>query len=100
MVKIAETGRRYVARGAEIAKDQSYFLSMLTQESLGSILFPLGNYTKEQVRAMAEERSLAVAKKPESQEICFIPDNRYAEFIERETGAGRDRAISLTRAAR
>lgn len=89
IIKTSETGRRYVARGAEIAKDQSYFLYRLSQESLGSTLFPLGTYTKEQVRAMAEERGLAAAKRPESQEICFIPDNRYADFIEREAGAGR-----------
>lgn len=89
LIRTSDAGRRYVARGAETTKDQTYFLYMLTQESLGSSLFPLGGYTKEQVRAMAETRGLAVAKRPESQEICFIPDNRYADFIERETGAGR-----------
>jgi tRNA-uridine 2-sulfurtransferase len=88
LIKTSETGRRYVARGAETAKDQSYFLFMLTQECLDSIIFPLGGYTKEQVRSMAIERGLAVANRPESQEICFIPDNRYADFIERETGSG------------
>ena len=54
------------------------------------IMFPLGDYTKDQVIKLAEERRLAVAKRPESQEICFIPDNRYADFIERaaETAPG------------
>jgi tRNA-specific 2-thiouridylase len=77
------SGRYYIARSAETAKDQSYFLFMLSQESMKDIIFPLGDYTKARVLAMAEERALAVAKRPESQEICFIPDNRYADFIER-----------------
>jgi len=88
LIKTAETGRLYVARGAEIEKDQSYFLYMLSQESLAATLFPLGMYTKQQIRAMAENRGLAAANRPESQEICFIPDNRYPEFIEREAGSG------------
>ena len=82
----AANGRYYVARGRETVKDQSYFLFMLSQESMKDIIFPLGDYTKSKVRKMAEERRLSAAERPESQEICFIPDNRYAEFIERATG--------------
>jgi tRNA-uridine 2-sulfurtransferase len=82
-IKKSESGRYYIARSAETAKDQSYFLFMLSQESMKDIVFPLGGYTKDEVRTMAEKRRLAVAQRPESQEICFIPDNRYAEFIER-----------------
>jgi tRNA-specific 2-thiouridylase len=83
--KIKKTlhNRYYIARSVETAKDQSYFLFMLSQESMKDILFPLGDYTKDRVLKMAQERGLAVAKRPESQEICFIPDNRYADFIGR-----------------
>jgi len=82
-IKKSGSGRYYIARSAEAAKDQSYFLFMLSQESMKDIIFPLGDCTKDRVLAMAEERHLAVAKRPESQEICFIPDDRYADFIER-----------------
>lgn len=82
-IRKTESGRYYIAKSAETSKDQSYFLFMLSQESLRDIIFPLGEYTKDRVQRMSEERHLAVAKRPESQEICFIPDNRYADFIER-----------------
>ncbi len=62
-------------------KDQSYFLYTLTQARLKHILFPLGNYTKAQVRAIAQEMGLPTAYRPESQEICFIPDNDYHRFL-------------------
>ena len=62
-------------------KDQSYFLYRLKQEQLRHILFPLGGYTKTQVRAMAGEFDLPVKDKPGSQEICFIPDDDYREFL-------------------
>ncbi|MBN2160514.1 MAG: tRNA 2-thiouridine(34) synthase MnmA [Spirochaetes bacterium] len=80
-------GRYYIACGAEKVKDQSYFLYMLSQESLKDIMFPLGELTKNEVRELAITRGLRAAERPESQEICFIPDNRYAEFIARATGA-------------
>jgi tRNA-specific 2-thiouridylase len=86
-IGVSEAGRYFIARGREIAKDQSYFLYRLSQESLKDILFPLGGFTKEEVREMARKRGLSVAERAESQEICFIPDNRYPEFIERCTGA-------------
>lgn len=82
----AENGRYFVARGEETAKDQSYFLFKLSQESLKDILFPLSGFTKAAVREMAKTRCLPAAERPESQEICFIPDNRYADFIERSSG--------------
>ncbi|MCI5687786.1 MAG: tRNA 2-thiouridine(34) synthase MnmA, partial [Emergencia sp.] len=68
------------------AKDQTYALCNLTQDQLAHTLMPLGEYTKEEVRAMAEKIGIDVANKPDSQEICFIPDHDYAAFIERETG--------------
>src|SRR5262249_19087673 len=70
-------------RAVNRAKDQSYFLFELTQEQLSYAMFPLGEMTKEEVRAIAAAAGLPTAQKPESQEICFIPDGDYARFIER-----------------
>jgi tRNA-specific 2-thiouridylase len=78
-----ETGRWLLLRAVNRAKDQSYFLFELTQEQLSYALFPLGEMTKEEVRAIAAAAGLPTAHKPESQEICFIPDGNYARFIER-----------------
>ena len=78
----ARTGRYQLLRGVDPAKDQSYFLFGLTQEQLARSLFPLGELSKEQVRAIARERRLPVAEKPESQEICFVPSRSYRDFIE------------------
>ena len=77
-----QTGRYRLLRGVDATKDQSYFLFGLTQEQLSRSLFPLGELTKEQVRAIARERNLPVAEKPESQEICFVPKGSYRDFIE------------------
>ncbi|HQP48747.1 MAG TPA: tRNA 2-thiouridine(34) synthase MnmA, partial [Spirochaetota bacterium] len=79
-------GRSSVSMGADREKDQAYFLAMLPREILGFILLPLGGYRKEEIRAMAAERKLFFADKPESQEICFIIDGDYPSFIERHTG--------------
>ena len=74
--------KRYLLKKAKDKyKDQSYFLYRLKQEQLRHILFPLGGYTKTQVRAMAGEFDLPVKDKPGSQEICFIPDDDYREFL-------------------
>lgn len=76
---------RYAVRSAVTAKkDQTYALYSLTQEQLAHTLMPVGDYTKEEIRQIAEEAGLPVANKPDSQEICFIPDNDYAAFIDRE----------------
>lgn len=77
------SGRWRLLRAVNRAKDQSYFLFELTQEQLSYALFPLGEMTKQEVRAIAETAGLPTAGKPESQEICFIPDGNYARFIER-----------------
>ena len=78
---------RYAIRSAVTAKkDQTYALYSLTQAQLAHTLMPVGAYTKEQIRQMAAEAGLPVAHKPDSQEICFIPDNDYAAFIDREAG--------------
>lgn len=78
---------RYAIRNSVTAKkDQTYALYNLTQEQLAHTLMPVGDYTKEEVRAFAERLGLLVAKKPDSQEICFIPDHDYAAYIERAAG--------------
>jgi tRNA-specific 2-thiouridylase len=77
------TGKRRLRRGVDLSKDQSYVLHVLNQEQLAHACFPLGDYTKPQVRAMAAERGLSVASKPESQEICFVAQNDYRGFIDR-----------------
>jgi tRNA-specific 2-thiouridylase len=76
-------GRYRLFRGRNYAKDQSYFLWELTQEQLSRSYFPLGEMYKEEVRDIAREADLNIADKPESQEICFVPDGKYSEFIDR-----------------
>lgn len=75
-------GTSHLFCGEDSRKDQSYFLFTLTQEQLARSLFPVGDLTKSVVREMAEKYNLATAQKAESQEICFVPDNDYAGFIE------------------
>jgi tRNA-specific 2-thiouridylase len=84
------SGRWRLMRAVNRAKDQSYFLFELTQEQLSYALFPLGAFTKEEVRSIAAGAGLPTAQKPESQEICFIPDGGYAKFIERYLAEERD----------
>jgi len=71
-------------RGADPAKDQSYFLFSLNQAQLARAAFPVGELRKDEVRRLAQARGLPVAQKPDSQEICFVPDNDYAAVVERE----------------
>lgn len=77
----AATGRYVLRRGVDATKDQSYFLFSLTQEQLARAVFPVGDRPKEAVRDYARRRNLPVADKPDSQEICFIPDHDYAKFV-------------------
>jgi tRNA-uridine 2-sulfurtransferase len=81
------TGRYLLRRGADVSKDQAYFLFSLTQDQLARALFPVGNRVKNGVREYARARGLPVADKPDSQEICFVPDNDYASFVERRDPA-------------
>jgi len=77
-----DSGRYRLFAGRDPAKDQSYFLFGLTQQQLARTLFPLGEFTKQEVRAMARDRDLPVAEKPDSQEICFVPTGNYRRFID------------------
>ena len=81
-----ENGRFALRASATAAKDQTYALYSLTQEQLAHTLMPVGAYTKEEIREMARGLGLSTAHKPDSQEICFVPDGDYAGFIEREAG--------------
>ena len=80
------TGRYLLLKAADVTKDQSYVLYCLTQEQLSHTLFPLGEMTKSDVRAIAEEKGFINARKHDSQDICFVPDGDYFAFMERYTG--------------
>ncbi|MCM1186835.1 MAG: tRNA 2-thiouridine(34) synthase MnmA [Lachnoclostridium sp.] len=79
-------GRLAICNSVTAEKDQTYALYNLTQEQLSHTLMPVGEYRKEEIRQIAEEAGLPVANKPDSQEICFVPDNDYAAFIDRAAG--------------
>ena len=79
------SGRYHLVRGADPTKDQSYFLFSLTQAQLARAVFPIGDRPKDDVRAYARRRGLPVADKPDSQEICFVPDDDYASFVSKRT---------------
>ena len=81
-----EDGRYRLKKAADAEKDQSYVLYMLTQAQLAAVRFPLGELTKAEVRAAAEENGFVNASKPDSQDICFAPDGDYAAVIARLTG--------------
>jgi len=77
-------GRYRLLRATDPGKDQSYFLFEMGQDHLAATLFPVGRLTKDEVRGIAEAKGLPVAHKPESQEICFVPDGRYADFVAKQ----------------
>ncbi|MCH5324850.1 MAG: tRNA 2-thiouridine(34) synthase MnmA [Eubacterium sp.] len=80
------SGRYLLKKAADPDKDQSYVLYSMTQEQLAHTQFPLGGMTKPEVRKLAEENGFVNAKKRDSQDICFVPDGKYAEFITATTG--------------
>lgn len=85
--KIVKNGDKFLlCRAADLSKDQSYVLYSLTQEELSHTLFPLGEMHKDETRGIAESQGFYNALKPDSQDICFIPDGDYAAFIRRRTG--------------
>ncbi|HUP50120.1 MAG TPA: tRNA 2-thiouridine(34) synthase MnmA [Thermoanaerobaculia bacterium] len=86
-ITVDPRGRFELRKARDLAKDQSYFLFELSQEQLAEALFPLGELTKPEVRDMAEEAGLIVARKKESYEICFVPQkDGYGAIVEREGG--------------
>ena len=76
-------GRYYLKKGKDLSKDQSYVLYSLTQQQLSHTVFPLGEFTKDEIRLIAENNGFINADKKESQDICFVPDGDYAAFIEK-----------------
>lgn len=81
-IQFDEVKRRYILkRGVDSSKDQSYALWGLSQESLSRTIFPLGELTKQEVRELAKKYGLKIASKPESFEICFVPENDYTKFL-------------------
>ncbi len=87
--KVERGGRVGLQRAVHRAKDQSYTLAGLGQEQLRRALYPLGELTKDDTRALARELDLVTADKPESQEICFVPDDNYRNFLLSRVGPGR-----------
>ncbi|MCM1106907.1 MAG: tRNA 2-thiouridine(34) synthase MnmA [Blautia sp.] len=85
-VKKLPNGRFTVQKSVTAKKDQTYALYNLTQRQLSHTLMPVGDYEKEEIRQLAEQLGLLVARKQDSQDICFVPDHDYAAFIRRETG--------------
>lgn len=79
-------GRYLLKKAVDAAKDQSYFLACLSQQQLSRSRFPLGELTKDQVRAIAAEQGFVTASKRDSQDVCFIPDGDYKAFMQRYTG--------------
>lgn len=82
----AASGRHLLLRGVDAHKDQSYVLYQMTQRQLAHLLLPVGAYSKPEIRALASDFGLENAQKPDSQDICFVPDGDYAAFIRRHTG--------------
>jgi tRNA-specific 2-thiouridylase len=78
------TGRFRLRKAADPSKDQSYVLFPMKQDELARTLFPLGDLPKTETRRLAEELGLPVAHKPESMEICFVPDNKYGNYVREE----------------
>ena len=83
-IEQGENGRYLLKKSKNTAKDQSYVLAFMTQEQLAHTQFPLGEYeTKDEVRAVAEQYHFVNARKHDSQDICFVPDGNYADFMSR-----------------
>jgi tRNA-specific 2-thiouridylase len=86
LTTFADENRPSLIRGADPEKDQSYVLFGLPRELLEHVIFPVGNYSKGEIREIARQAGLRIADKPDSQEICFVPDQDYAGFIRRYRG--------------
>ncbi|WRS28799.1 tRNA 2-thiouridine(34) synthase MnmA [Oscillospiraceae bacterium MB08-C2-2] len=86
VIKDETTGRYRLRQCSQLKKDQSYVLYSLTQEQMAHLLLPLGELSKEQVRELAQQAGLGVSSKPDSQDICFVPQGNYADFLTKYTG--------------
>lgn len=84
-IEYSDKAKRFLLKKSKSSKDQSYVLYNLTQEQLSRTLFPLGDLDKGEIREIALKHGLHIASKPDSQEICFVPDNNYSEFIKNFT---------------
>ncbi|MFO7584198.1 MAG: tRNA 2-thiouridine(34) synthase MnmA [Anaerolineales bacterium] len=82
-LKVAEDNTRQLLRAIDPAKDQSYVLSVLSQAQLQKALFPIGDYPKDEIRRIAQEHGLSVAKRPDSQDLCFLAGEDYRNFLQR-----------------
>ncbi|WP_031515605.1 tRNA 2-thiouridine(34) synthase MnmA [Desulfofalx alkaliphila] len=90
-----EHKRWTIKKAKDDKKDQTYVLYNMTQHQIEHTLMPLAEFTKEEVRAMASQLGLSTASKPESQEICFVPDNNYRNFLEERTGGNFKKGLFL-----
>ncbi len=88
-IEQAENGRGLLKKAVDTSKDQSYVLYSLSQHQLAHTLFPLGDHLKSDLRVLAAEQGWEAANKPDSQDICFIPDGDYAAFLEQAMGVRR-----------
>jgi tRNA-specific 2-thiouridylase len=96
-IEKSASSRYLLKRGVDEGKDQSYFLYRMTQDQMKSVLFPVGGMQKAEVRALARERGLSAAERPESQEICFVPGDDYRSFLrEHAPGTLRPGELVLT----
>jgi tRNA-specific 2-thiouridylase len=96
--RIVETARHELRRARDARKDQTYFLFTLRREQLARAMFPLGEMTKDEVRAIAKQIGLKTYGKEESQEVCFVPENDYRRFLRESAGITDNRGEIVTRA--
>ena len=94
-IEATSDGEFHLLRGRDSRRDQSYFLFELSQQQLSRMLFPVGDHQKPEIRELAEVAGLANARKPDSQEICFIPDGDYAGFVERHAALGENGSLPV-----
>ncbi|MCG3148520.1 MAG: tRNA-specific 2-thiouridylase MnmA [Verrucomicrobiae bacterium] len=98
--RITQAGRYELRRARDDRKDQTYFLFSLQQEQLARALFPLGEMTKDEVRAIAKDIGLKTYGKEESQEVCFVPENDYRKFLRESAGVTDQRGEIVTKAGK
>jgi tRNA-specific 2-thiouridylase len=98
--RVVHGNRHELRRAKDGKKDQTYFLFTLDQEQLGQVVFPLGEMSKDEVRAVAQRVGLKTSGKAESQEVCFVPENDYRRFLRESAGVKDHRGEIVTRAGK